>query len=182
MPKKEKLESVKKLKIMLSEASGIYFADCSKVKGKDISVLRHRLRESEIMTKVVKNRLALLAFKELGFDDSIKTFLTGPTSLIVTNQDSITPARLIKELAKKLTEIKIKGAYADKTIFTAEQFNLLANLPTRLELQATLVGVLNQPIQAIVFILDNLLGNLFFTLEAISQKKEPSEKIAKEQN
>lgn len=175
MPKKEKIETVQKLKKVLTEASGVYFADCSKVKAKEISTLRNRLRESDVVTKVVKNRLAFLAFKELGFDDSIRNFLTGPTALIITTQDSITPARVLKELIKKFAKIKIKGAYVDRTIFPAEQFNVLANLPTRPELQATLVWVLSQPMQGIVFILNNLLANLVFSLDVISHKKETRE-------
>jgi large subunit ribosomal protein L10 len=176
VPKKEKLETVQQLKKVLADASGVYFTDCSKVKANEIATLRYRLRESDVVTKVVKNRLALLAFKELGFDDSIRPFLIGPTSLIITTKEPITPARVLKELMKKFAAIKIKGAYIDKTVFAAEQFNLLANLPTRPELQATLVGVLHQPIQGVVFILDNLLANLVFSLDAISQKKETTEK------
>lgn len=176
MPKQEKLETVQKIKKVLTQASGVYFADCSKVKAKEISTLRHRLRESDVVTKVVKNRLAYLAFKELGFDDSVRNFLIGPTSLIIATRDPITPARILKELMKKFADIKIKGAYVDRTIFPAEQFNILANLPTQPELQATLVWVLSQPLQGIVFVLDNLLASLVFSLDAISHKKETGEK------
>lgn len=182
MPRKENLETVKKLKAIISEASGIYFADCSNVKAKDISILRRRLREFEVMTKVVKNRLALLAFKELGLENPIHSFLSGPTSLILTKQDPVIPARIIKELTKKFAEFKIKGAYLDSTVFPADQFNYLANLPTRPELQASLVGVLNQPLQGIVLVLDNLLNKLVITLQEIKQKKEPAEVTVKEQS
>jgi large subunit ribosomal protein L10 len=130
---------------------------------------------------VVKNRLAILAFKELGYIESVRSFLTGSTSLIITRQDPISPAKLIKDLTKKFAELKIKGAYFDSTVFPAEQFNYLANLPTRPELQVTLVGVLNQPIYGIVVVLDNLLCKLVVTLEEISQKK-PNEEAYKEQN
>ena len=184
MPRKENVETVKKLKTLISEASGIYFADCSNVKAKDISLLRRRLREFEVMTKVVKNRLALLAFKELGLENPIHPFLSGPTSLILTKQDPVMPAKIIKELTKKFAAFKIKGAYFDSTVFPAEQFNYLANLPTRPELQASLVVVLNQPLQGIVMVLDNLLCKFVLTLEEIGQKKElePAQETAQEQN
>jgi large subunit ribosomal protein L10 len=181
VPRKENIETIKKLKTVISEASGIYFADSSKVKAKDMATLRRRLKESQVVTKVVKNRLAILAFKELGYNESVRSFLTGSTSLIITRQDPITPAKLIKDLTKKFAELKIKGAYVDSTVFPAEQFNYLANLPTRPELQATLVWVLNQPIYGIVAVLDNLLSKLVVTLEEISQKK-PNEEALKEQN
>lgn len=180
MPRKENVELVKRLKTVISEASGIYFADCSKVKAKDMSFLRRRLRESEVKTKVVKNRLALLVFKDLGIEDSIRSFLSGPTSLMVTKQDPVLPARLIKELTKKFADFKIKGAYFDSTVFPADQFSYLANLPTRPELQAILVGVLNQPLQGIVLVLDNLLIKLVNTLQEIEQKRESDPGVAKE--
>ena len=181
MPRKENLETVKKLKTIISEASGIYFADCSNVKAKDISILRRRLREFEVMTKVVKNRLALLAFKELGLENPIHPFLSGPTSLILTKQDPVMPARVIKELTKKFAQFKIKGAYFDSTIFPADQFNYLANLPTRPELHASLVGGLNQPLQGIVMMLDSLLFKLVGALQEIQQKKGLAEESAQEQ-
>ena len=181
MPRKENLETVKKLKAIINEASGIYFADCSKVKAKDISMLRRRLKEFEVMTKVVKNRLVLLAFKELGLENPIHSFLSGPTSLILTKQDPVMPARIIKELTKKFAEFKIKGAYFDSTVFPADQFNYLANLPTRPELQASLVGVLNQPLQGIVMMLDSLLFKLVVALQEIQQKKGLAEESAQEQ-
>ncbi len=184
MPRKENVETVKKLKTLIGEASGIYFADCSNVKAKDISLLRRSLRESEVMTKVVKNRLALLAFKELGLENPIQSFLSGPTSLILTKQDPVIPARIIKELTKKFAEFKIKGAYFDSTVFPADQFNYLASLPTRPELQALLVGVLNQPLQGFVMILDNLLSKFVVALQEIRQKKEqePAKETTQEQN
>lgn len=181
MPRKENVESLKKLKTIISEASGIYFADCSKVKAKDMSFLRRRLRESEVKTTVIKNRLALLAFKELGIEDSIRSFLSGPTSLMVTKQDPVLPARLIKELTKKFVDFKIKGAYFDSMVFPADQFNYLANLPTLPELQATLIGVLNQPLQGIAIVLDNFLIKLITTLQEIEKKKELDQGADKEQ-
>lgn len=165
-----KIDNVQKLKVLLSNASGIYFADYSKAKAKDITDLRQKLREVTVMTKVVKNRLAFLAFKELGFDESVRGFLTGPTALFLTTADPITPAKLLKDLTKKFAEIRIKGAYVENTIFTAEQFNYLANLPTRGELETTLVGVLAGPIYGLVMTLDGLFAQLVLTLEAIGQK------------
>ena len=174
MPRKENIDKVEKIKTLIGKASAIYFADCSQVNANDMSILRGRLRESVIVTKVVKNRLALLAFKDLGFDDAIRPFLTGPTSLIVTTEDPILPARLIKEMTKKFTEIKIKGAYFDDTIFSAEQFDFLANLPARPELQVTLVQILAQPVVGLVILLENLIVDLIFILEQLKKKKEQS--------
>ncbi|MEO0093119.1 MAG: 50S ribosomal protein L10 [candidate division WOR-3 bacterium] len=182
MPKKEKVETVQKLKILLESATGIYFADCSRIKAKELSDLRHQLRTAAITTKVIKNRLAFLAFKELGFADSIRNFLTGPTALITTTQDPIKPARMLKDLMKKFTEIKIKGAYVEKTIFGAEQFGYLANLPTRPELETSLVTTLLQPLYGIVMALNGLLNNMVFTFEAISRKKTDESNLQKEQN
>lgn len=182
MKKIEKFKTVEKLKNLLKSATGIYFADLSKVKAKDIADLRQRFLENAVTVKVVKNRLAILAFRELGFDSTVKSFLTGPTTLILSTQDPITPARLLKDLIKKLTEIKIKGAYIDQTIFSSEQFDYLANLPSRPELETSLVSVLSRPLYDLVMVLDGLLANLIFTLKAILQKKETNIEITREQN
>uniref|UniRef100_A0A7C6AAB1 Large ribosomal subunit protein uL10 n=1 Tax=candidate division WOR-3 bacterium TaxID=2052148 RepID=A0A7C6AAB1_UNCW3 len=175
-PSPIKIDKVQRLVTLLNKATGIYFADYSKVKATDITDLRQKLRTAGVVAKVVKNRLAFLAFKELGYNEALRRFLTGPTALLLTTQDPITPAKLLKDLTQKFTEIKIKGAYVENTIFNAEQFNYIANLPTRAELNATLVGVLSGPIYELVMNLEGLFVQLVLTLEAIGKKEEQFKK------
>ncbi|MEO0084095.1 MAG: 50S ribosomal protein L10, partial [candidate division WOR-3 bacterium] len=102
-----KLEQIKKL---VSDAKAIYFADLGRIKANDITDLRRKLSSVNAKVKVVKNRITKRAFNEIGLS-GIESFLVGPTALILSFDDPLTPAKLIKDYSKKTVGIKIKGAF-----------------------------------------------------------------------
>jgi large subunit ribosomal protein L10 len=176
MVAQEKLLKLDEIKKMVVDAKAIYFADCSRIKAIDISGLRQKMGGMGIKIKVVKNRLTKRALNESGIE-GIESFLTGPTALILSYEDPITPAKTLKDFSKKNSDLKIKGAYLDKSVYTSAQFDFLAQLPSKPELLSQLVGCLSQPVSELVFVLETLIMQLVSRLEElkdIRSKEEPS--------
>ena len=67
--------------------------------------LRAKLREAGVEYKVVKNTLTRFAAKEVGFDE-LDAQLNGPTSLAISTEDPVAPAKVIAEFAKSLKKDK----------------------------------------------------------------------------
>ena len=178
MPRQEKVDRVDVLKERLSEVSALYFLDFTGVKANDFNRTRRRLGEVGASVRVVKNRLALRALTESGVAEEVSGYLHGPTSLVIAAEDSIAPARVIKEVAKKLEGLKFKGAYLDKTFFDADQFGYIASLPTTDELRAQLVGVLSAPISEFAGSLELMLGDLVYVLEQLGERKDSAKAAA----
>ncbi|MEO0091606.1 MAG: 50S ribosomal protein L10 [candidate division WOR-3 bacterium] len=168
MPSQEKILKVEGLKKVVYEAKGIYFADCSRLKASDITQLRKKLNSMQMTLKVVKNRLALRALSEIGIK-GVDEFLIGPTALILSYQDALVPAKVLKDFIKKNSDLKVKGAYVENDVYPMEKFDFLASLPTKSELQTQIVLILTQPVQELVFILESLLRQLIGSIEALSQ-------------
>jgi len=181
MPKQEKIDAVAELKERIAQASALYFIDFSKVKANDFNALRRRLGELKVAMRVVKNRLALRALTESGTAEEIGSLLKGPTSVVFAGEDPVAPARLVRDAARKLEAIKVKGAYFDRTIYGAAQFDFLAGLPTKHELLGQLVGTLEGPIWEFVLGLDGLLSELVWVLDQVKDlpgdKAQPPEPV-----
>ncbi len=169
MAKEEKTKVVEELRDQIGRAQSIFFVDFTNVAANDFNELRRRAREKNLTVKVVKNTLALRALEESGVPRAIADILRGPTSLIFAPEDPVAPARLLKEAKEIVSGIKFKGAYLEKTIYPASQFELLATLPTKEDVRAQLVGLLSSPLSGLVGVLEGLLGELVWALEEISR-------------
>lgn len=171
MPKQEKVEQVAALKEQVSRASALYFLDFTGVAANDFNATRRRLGEAGASVKVIKNRLALRALTESGVDEQVGDLLHGPTSLVLAGEDSLAPARALKEIKRKLEALGFKGAYLDGTIYGAEQFEFIASMPTKDELRGQLVGTLSAPIWGFALSLERLLGDLVYVFERLGERK-----------
>jgi large subunit ribosomal protein L10 len=168
----EKSRMVEKVKEILKEAKGVYFLDYQGITTEKLNLFRKKMKESGCHFLVVKNRLAAIGFQESGFLTQVRSFLKGPTSLLVSPKDEIAPAHLLKNLGKEFP-VKFKGALVGKDVFDRTQFDFLASIPPKEELFANLVSALLSPITQLAFHLENLLGDLVLTLEEIAKKKNP---------
>ncbi len=170
MPTQQKIASVAEIKGQAERSSALYFIDFTKVGANDINAVRRRLDELEVAMKVVKNRLAERALTESGVPAAVKDILVGPTSVVFAGEDPVAPARLLKEIQRKLTALRVKGAFLDGTLYPAEQFDFLAALPTKSDLRGQVVGVLEGPITGLVFGLEGLLSDLVWVLDAVKDR------------
>ncbi|MBM3332088.1 50S ribosomal protein L10 [candidate division WOR-3 bacterium] len=170
MPKQVKIDAVAGLKERIGKTSALYFVDFTKLAANDFNTLRRKLGESKVAVRVVKNRLALRALTESGVPADIEKLLTGPTSLVFAVDDPIAPARTIREQMKKMAALKVKGAYLDRVLYPADQFNFIAGLPTKNELRGEVVGVLQGPIYGLVTTLDGLLSEFVWVLDQVKDR------------
>lgn len=167
----EKLIQLDKIKNLVSPATAVYFADLSKITANEISGLRMKLVSMNVKVKVVKNRLTKKALNETGIN-GVENFLIGPTALIISYDDPLVAAKVLKDYTKKNTELKIKGAFFDKTVYPANQFDYLATLPSKPELLSELLGCMNGPITDLVFSLEAMTRQLIAGLDELKEQKD----------
>lgn len=170
MPTQQKIASVAELKELIAQASALYFVDFTKVGANDINSIRRRLGEIGVRMKVVKNRLAARALTEGGVPAAIEDILVGPTSVVFAGEDPVAPARVLKDIQRRLADLRVKGAFLEGTVYPAAQFDFLAALPTKADLRAELTGVLAGPISGLVYSLEGLLAELVRVLEEVGKR------------
>ncbi|MCS7257913.1 MAG: 50S ribosomal protein L10 [candidate division WOR-3 bacterium] len=172
----EKIVIVDNLVSILESAKAIYFTDLSKINANEISQLRGLCRARNVKIKVVKNRLCQLALEKINIKEADQ-FLVGPTALFVAYDDPLVPIRLIKDFRQKNPQLQFKGAFIEGLIFSANQFEYLSKIPSKIELYGHLLSVLQQSIVVFVYSLESLLGQLVMGLEEIKAKKESQKEI-----
>ena len=170
MPSNKNLKEVKSLTEKLDKANAIYFTDYLGLDVVSITKLRKEFVSNDVEFTIAKNTLIKLAAKDVGID-GLDEFLSGPTAIALSYNDPTGPAKVIKSFLKDFDKPSVKGMILDGQIFQAEEFEKIANLPTREQLLSQLVGMLNSPMSKLSSTLGSPLSGLLGTLEQLNSKK-----------
>jgi len=169
--KKEKIELVKNLKHDLEDAVCLYLFEFSKVTVNEDNALRMKIRETGATYRVIKNRLLKKATEGTRFQDATKDLVRN-TVVAYTKEDPVALAKILADFAKEKETFFFKGGILEDTVLTEEMFNEVATLPSKEELVAKLMYLLNYPLQGLVTALQGIYRNLPVVLNQIVRKKE----------
>jgi large subunit ribosomal protein L10 len=170
MPTSEKIDKVEELTAAMKGAKAIYLADFTGIDVAQVTGLRNQLREADIGYQVVKNRLAKRAAEAAGLEGLGEHFV-GPTAIAYSNDDPITPAKILQDFAEKDDTFSIKTGIMDGKVLTADEVIVLAKLPSREELLGKVVGSIQSPLYGFAAVLNGLLRNLVGVVSAIEEKQ-----------
>lgn len=163
----QKKEEVAKLATEMKEAKLILLTDYRGINVTDVTELRTNLRNANATYRVIKNNITRRALQEAGIE-GLDESLTGPTAVIMSNEDYLEPSKAIYEFSKNNEYYKIKGGVIEGKVMSAEEIITLAKLPSREVLLSMLAGA--------------LLGNISKVAVALNEvkklKEEAGEKVA----
>ena len=164
------------LKERLTGAKAAVFTSYSGLTVAQDTELRRKLREAGVSYQVVKNTMTRIAAKEAGLD-GLDDIFNGTTALAIAGDDVVAPAKVICEFIKenKLDEagkLSVKAGILDGRVIDVEEVKALANLPSREVLIAKILGSMQAPISGTVNVLQGVIRNAVYVLEAIRQQKE----------
>lgn len=118
----------------------------------DDTALRAKMRAAGIDYSVIKNTLTKLAAKEAGLDGLDDVFF-GTTSLAVSTDDILSPAKQVFDFAKSHDFFKIKCGFVEGKVITADEVKALALIPSKEVLLAQLLGLLTCNIRGLAIAL-----------------------------
>ncbi|MCF7914165.1 MAG: 50S ribosomal protein L10 [Spirochaetaceae bacterium] len=167
---KEKTDAVNQLKEMFQESADYIFTNYRGLSVSQISELRNKLREEDTALRVVKNRYAKIALKELERPE-VDDLLIGPTAVALPRKEAGPAAKILVEFGKE-NPVEIKGGIIGGDVFDVLQMEAFSKLPTRDELIAKLMGTMNAPIQNFVYTLNAVPQKLVRVLQAVADKKQ----------
>ena len=100
LSKDEKVNIVRDVKEVASNASSLVISDARGLKVSELSEIRTKANESGIHIQVIKNSLAKLAFEGTDFGCSDEV-LTGPSLFAFSFEEPGAAAKLLKTVCKK---------------------------------------------------------------------------------
>lgn len=170
MPTEKKVQKVAELRDCALRSRGIYLAEYKGLTVREISELRQKIRAAGAQMIVVKNRLLKLALQDTPAA-GLESFLQGPNAAIFCYEDDIAPAKAIAEFAQSHEQIKWKGGFLEGVIFDAKAVARIADLPPKPEIVANVVGAIASPLHGLVGVLQGLVSDLVYTLQAVADKR-----------
>ena len=172
MPNVHKINIVDQLTQKFESSSGIYFTCYTGMNVRQATELRKQFRESGVDYLVSKNTLTKLAATKAGYKDKLNDFFRGQVGIAYADEDPISPARVIKNFKKENKDaLEVLGLVFEGEIYSADKYEELANLSSREELLARLVGGLSQPMSQLVGTLSGAISKLVGVLNGIKENK-----------
>jgi large subunit ribosomal protein L10 len=169
MPTARKETAVSELTERLAGATNLFLTDYTGLTVDEITRLRGALRKDGNTYSVVKNTLFRIAAGDLAGE--LEAFLAGPTGIVFAGADPVAPAKALKTFSDTVKKVAVKAAYIDGRVVDAAQVEKLAKLPPKIELIASLVGTLANPLRGLVTVLSGNQSGLVRVLDRIREQK-----------
>ncbi len=160
-------EFAEKLKV----AKAAFLADYRGLDVEQANALRRKLQDVGVEYRVVKNTLLRLAAKDTD-SACLDEFFSGPTSITLANDDPVAPAKALVEFAKTNKVFELKAGMLDGKLLAVEEIKALADLPSREQLLAKMLGSMSAPASNFVGVLAAVPRTFVQVLSAIKDQKE----------
>jgi len=152
MSRNEKASIVDGLSTRLENAHFVALADYRGISVAEVTDLRAKFKEAGVHYEVIKNKLAKRAIE--GTDmAALHDMLQGMTTWIISGEDPIAAAKLLKAETKALVKderFTIKGGFFDGELLDSKGVTDVAELPSKDELFAMLLGLLQKGPQQVL--------------------------------
>ena len=171
MKKTEKTEIVSSLKEMIESSSAVYLTDYSGINVEDINKLRGEFRKENVKYKVIKNTLFKRALEELNKYDKLADHLVGMTGYAFASDNPVAPAKIIKKYHDDSNKLSLKACYIDEQFYEGKNLGMLAALPSKKELIATILGSLKSPVSGIAGAVNAVTRDLVNVIDQVAKRE-----------
>lgn len=172
MPREEKVRAVQELAEKLRRASITISTGYQGLSVPQMNELRQRLAEAGVELRVVKNTLLRRAAAEVG-REHLLSIVEGPTALAFAYDDPLPALKAVEEYLRTMrTTFTLRGAVLDGRVLSADETLALARLPSREELLAQLLGLLQAPLARLLAVLQASPRGLLTLLQARREQLE----------
>lgn len=140
----DKKAVVSEIAAQLANAQTVVLAEYRGVAVGEITALRSKARKAGVYLRVLKNTLGRRAVADTPFAD-LAAHMVGPL-IYGISEDAVASAKVLNEFAKGNNKLVLKaGCYGGKVLDEAG-VKSLASIPSREELLAKLLGVMQAPV------------------------------------
>ena len=163
-----------KVSLMKEKVDKAQVAIVTEYKGytvEEITKLRRSLQKEDGDYMVTKNTLAKIAIKGTPFE-ILADVLKGPIAIAFGFGDQVAPAKALSEFIKDTKKGEILAAAMDGKLLSAAEAKALANLPSKAEIYAKMLGCINSPASGIVGGINGVMSALVRTMAAVRDTKQ----------
>lgn len=140
-----KKNAVEEIKNLISSSKSIVLVDYRGITVANDTAMRKAFRENNVTYRVIKNSLFKKACEQLGIT-GLDEALNGTTAFAFGAADETLAPRLVKKAMKDYTTLTVKAGIYDSKAISEVEVNTLASVPSKEQLVAQLLYVLNAPV------------------------------------
>jgi large subunit ribosomal protein L10 len=166
--KKEELDALKK---DLEQAKNLFVAQFQGITVSQDTELRQKIRETKSSYRVVKNTLARKAAEGTAAEGVAKSF-DGSTAIAYNANDPVSLAKALTAYAKTNPLFVFKAGVVEGRVINLADITAIAAMPSKEELIAKLLFLINSPAQRLAVAMNGVARNLAVVMkQAVEQKK-----------
>jgi len=135
--------------------------------------LRREIRQASGEYQVIKNSLVRRALKETAYG-SLEPFLEGPTGWVFGYEDPVILSKTLIKFVEENEKLTIKGGVFEGEFMDQAKVKVLARMPSRRELQAKLLALMQAPAVQILRTIQEPGAGMVRLLDALRKGKPES--------
>ncbi len=151
----QKENHVAEIKDLLSNSNIVIVWDYLGLTAEEVSEIRTTIRNEQAVTKVYKNRIAKIAFKESGKEE-ILDHLTGPSSFLFIKDDESKALNELNKFIKENDNLSFKAGYIDGEFYDAQGVAEIAGLPSKDDLLSMLLSALQGTMRNLAYAISQI--------------------------
>lgn len=171
LTREQKREQSEQLRATFGEVHTLFLLENRGLSVNEVNELRSRVRQSNGSYKVVKNSVVKLAVDGTHLAP-LADHLAGPKALAWTSDDPVALAKTLRDFIKGHPALSLENAWLEGQVLDSAQAAQIAELPSRDELVAKLLYVLQSPMRRLVTALNGPIQNLATVLGQVADTKE----------
>jgi len=167
--KVRKQEIVSDLREVIGGGKVIIVTDLSGLTVAELQLFRRKLDKDNAKCHIAKNTLIKIASNEGPFA-SVSELAKGPTALVIGLDDPAAPAKTTVNFIKDLKKGEIRGAVLDGAVISEKEVKNLADLPSKEQLLASIMGGLDSGARNIAGMLEAIIRDIAVMSEEVAKK------------
>jgi large subunit ribosomal protein L10 len=137
-----------------------------------VTELRNNLREHGLSFRVLKNRVATHALKDVGWDD-VGPLLDGPSALAFGENGALGASKILVEWERKAPKaLSIRGGLLDGKVLGVDEVRQLATIPDKPTLYSLLASTVVAPVSQVATLVGEVVAGVARAVGAVAEKKD----------
>ena len=165
-----KSEKIDAIKAKVEKAQVAVITEYKGYSVEEITNLRRALQKEGGDYMVTKNTLTKIAVKGTEFEP-LTDLMKGPIAIAFGFEDQVSPAKIVSNFIKETKKGEILGAVLEGNLLSASEAKALANLPSKEELYAKMLGSLKSPASGVTLGINGVLAALTRAVAAVRDQK-----------